>query len=120
MRFGSARTGGVAVLIAEQLGVRSAATKALAMAQAVVAMRSEAITMKCLGLCAEMDMRAVPLKGPLLAKRLYGDIATRPTSDPPSGDQNDVDLRREAERRAVMRRPRCVAWRRRTRAPRRP
>ncbi len=76
-----ARDGGVAVIVAEQLGVRTAETKARAMAQAVSAMRSETVTMMCLRLCDEMGIRAVPLKGPLLAKRLYGDIARRPTSD---------------------------------------
>lgn len=72
---------GVAVLVAHQLELRTDRARALAVAQAVSAMRCEAVTLQCLRICDEMGIDAVPLKGPLLGKRLYGDAGRRPTSD---------------------------------------
>jgi hypothetical protein len=76
-----AASGGVAVAIAEQLGVRSAYLDALRRSQTVATMRSQGVTQRLLALCGEMQIRAVPLKGAYLADRLYADAALRPTGD---------------------------------------
>ncbi|MBI4705925.1 MAG: nucleotidyltransferase family protein [Deltaproteobacteria bacterium] len=72
---------GVAVSVAAQLGIRAAPVAAWRIQQTAMALRSRALTVRCLRLCAEMGIAAAPLKGPLLAERLYGDLARRPTSD---------------------------------------
>ena len=76
-----AESGGVAVAIAHQLGVRSARVDERRRAQMVAGMRSLAVTERVLRLCEELSIPAAPLKGPLLGERLYGDISLRPTSD---------------------------------------
>ena len=76
-----AESGGVAVAIAHQLGIRSARIDERRRAQMVTGMRSLAVTERVLRLCEELSIPAAPLKGALLGERLYGDISLRPTSD---------------------------------------
>ena len=76
-----AEDGGVAVVIAQQLGVRIPRTERAHLESTVASMRSQAVTEKLLTICDEMGIRALPLKGPYLAHRLYGDASWRPTSD---------------------------------------
>jgi hypothetical protein len=76
-----AERGGVAVAIAQQLSVRTPRVDALRLSQMVSGMRSQAVTERVLRVCEQLGIPAAPLKGALLAERLYGDIALRPTSD---------------------------------------
>jgi hypothetical protein len=73
---------GVAFLLARQLDLRGDAyPRAEAQGQIARALRSRAVVTEVLALFTGRQIRCAPLKGPLLAERLYDDFTLRPTTD---------------------------------------
>jgi Uncharacterised nucleotidyltransferase len=74
---------GVAVLVARQLGLKGSAApmRDAALWQTALALGSRTILNDVLDLFQRNGIRWAPLKGPLLAVRLYGEYTLRPTGD---------------------------------------
>ncbi|MBS2027855.1 MAG: nucleotidyltransferase family protein [Deltaproteobacteria bacterium] len=75
-----ARNNGVGVLVASQLGVLPS-VRDLHRAQAAQGIRVLSALKVVLKTLEAAGVAALPLKGPVLAARLYGDFTLRPTSD---------------------------------------
>lgn len=72
---------GVAALVARQLGAPPPFVRALVIQQAAHALLCRAVLAEVIELLGRASMPSVPLKGPLLSMRLYGEYSLRPTTD---------------------------------------